>query len=307
MTIYINTPGVYELTADVYDNIIIGVAGVTLNGNNFTVHGDGTGGPLINTIGILSSSQNTIVQNVNVEGFAAGVHLGGAGSKVSYVDVYECLIRGIGVAGGNEIIEHSTAGYLGGAPDWFFGATAGMAVWGDDNVIRNSNVHHLNGPFESVGFVFGGRGSLVDSLCGGHRRRRLVVWGLGRRWRHWRRHHHRDLHPLVGLRDRQRRTGSGRKLDFARLSKRRSLHRSRQRERKRRYAQQQRLYCRHDWPRSHHRRSGQQHHRRTWWARHTVRRSWRRHLRVQPQRGVVGSPGFHIGPGQDQHGLLRPS
>ncbi len=95
------------------------------------------------------------------------MHLGGAGSKISYVDVYECLIRGMGVAGGNGIIEHSTAGYIGGAPDWFFGATGGMAVWGDDNVIRNSNVHHLNGPFESVGFVFGGRGSLVDSLAEG--------------------------------------------------------------------------------------------------------------------------------------------
>ena len=114
--------------------------------------GDGTGGPLLNTIGILSSSQNTIVQNVNVEGFAAGMHLGGAGSDRHPTSTSTSASSAASVSlAATESSSIRTVGYIGGAPDWFFGATAGMAAWGDDNVIRNSNVHHLNGPYESVG------------------------------------------------------------------------------------------------------------------------------------------------------------
>ena len=39
MTIFINKPGVFNLTRDLNENIIVGVAGVTINGNGFTVHG----------------------------------------------------------------------------------------------------------------------------------------------------------------------------------------------------------------------------------------------------------------------------
>ena len=134
MTIYISTPGTYTFTKDIYEKIIIGADNVKIVGNNFTIHGDHNKSG--NTIGIRSSGKKTSVLDVNVEGFMAGIHLGGANSLVSHADVYGCYARGIGVAGGNGKVEYSTAGYIGGLKD-YYGVTVGIVAWGSGNLVTD--------------------------------------------------------------------------------------------------------------------------------------------------------------------------
>ena len=166
MTIYIDRPGVYTLTHNVFENIVIRAAGVTLDGNGFTVRGDKS---VLNSIGIQSIAASTTVTEVNVTGFGAGIHLGGAGSKVTYSNAYDCMARGIGVAGGNGTIDHCTAGNIGGlTAKELNGVTVGIAAWGDNNVVSYSNVHHILGAKESCGYSFGGNGGkLMNSLAQG--------------------------------------------------------------------------------------------------------------------------------------------
>src|SRR6188768_1263125 len=99
MTINITQAGTYTLTADIKENIIVHVAGVTIEGNGHKVIGPGG---LPTGIGILASAAATglVVNDLTVTGWAAGIHAGGAGSTITDVVSYNNTIRGIGVAGG---------------------------------------------------------------------------------------------------------------------------------------------------------------------------------------------------------------
>jgi hypothetical protein len=179
MTWIIDKPGRYTLTHDFHDNIRIVVPGVVLDGNGFTVRGDKS---VVNSIGIQSIAANTTVTDVNVTGWGSGIHLGGSGSKVTFSNAYDCMTRGIGVAGGNGVIDRCTAGYIGDVSvEDYNGVTIGIGFWGGNNVVSNSNVHHILGAKESVGYMLSGSGKLQNSLAQGQDSTgwSFGVWGGG--------------------------------------------------------------------------------------------------------------------------------
>ena len=63
-----------------------------------------------------ATAPNTTIQNVQVTGFGAGIHVDGANSVVDSAMVYDCQIRGIGVAGGGAVVSDCIVGNIATEP-----------------------------------------------------------------------------------------------------------------------------------------------------------------------------------------------
>lgn len=168
------------LTADLWTTGVVLGAGVDLDLNGFTIHGPGEAGG-IGTIGVLSNYADAEVYGGSIDGFAVGVQLQGGDSAVGNMIITNSLARGIGMSGGGNSAYGNVIGNVGSGAIDFYGATAGIAMSGDDNYALGNNVYGLHGRYENVGYIFGGDGVILNCLAQGQNAQgySMAVWNGG--------------------------------------------------------------------------------------------------------------------------------